>query len=74
MMAEVACFCGCCFSFDDGEGACPNCGEVARVRTGPVPDSAERSRPELPVPVLNGAGQNGQTLVTYPDRAEAGAL
>lgn len=73
MMAEVACFCGCCFSFDGGAEACPKCGEVARVRTGPVPDSDERSRPERPVPVINEAAQNGQTLGTYPERAEAGA-
>jgi hypothetical protein len=73
-MADVACFCGCCFSFDGGAEACPKCGEVAGVRTGPVPDSAGRSRPELPVAVMNGAGQNGQALGTSPERAEAGAL
>jgi hypothetical protein len=30
--------------------------------------------PELPVPDMNGAGQNGQTLETNSERAEAGAL
>ena len=73
MMADVACFCGCCFSLDSGAEACPKCGEVAKVKTGPVPDSAERSRPELPVPVMNGAGQNGQTPATHPEPAEVGA-
>jgi hypothetical protein len=72
-MADVACFCGCCFSFDGGAGACPKCGKVARVTAGPVPDSAGCSRPELPVPVMNGAGQNERTLGTYSERAEAGA-
>jgi len=36
MMAEVACFCGCCFGFDGGAAACPSCGEVASVLGGPV--------------------------------------
>jgi hypothetical protein len=73
MMSDVACFCGCCFSFESGAEACPKCGEVARVGAGPVPDSAGRSRAELPVPVMDGAGPNGQTLETYSERAEAGA-
>jgi hypothetical protein len=64
MMIDVACFCGCCFSFESGAGACPRCGEVARVTAGP----------ELPVPVMNGAGRNGQIPQTYSERAEAGAL
>jgi hypothetical protein len=51
MMTDVACFCGCLFSFDGGEGACPRCGEVASVTSG---------RPEIPLPVTNGIGQNGQ--------------
>jgi hypothetical protein len=34
MMADVACFCGCCFSFDGGAAACPRCGEVATVMDG----------------------------------------
>ena len=61
MMTDVACFCGCLFSFDGGVGACPRCGEVASVTAGPVPESPGRSRPEIPVPVMNGIGQNGQT-------------
>jgi predicted RNA-binding Zn-ribbon protein involved in translation (DUF1610 family) len=32
-MTNVACFCGCLYSFDGGEGPCPNCGAVAVVRT-----------------------------------------
>jgi hypothetical protein len=30
-MTEVACFCGCLFSFDGGADACPRCGEFASV-------------------------------------------
>ena len=33
-MAEVACFCGCLYSFDGGAGACPKCGEYATVTAG----------------------------------------
>jgi hypothetical protein len=31
-MMEVACFCGCFYSFDGGACACPVCGEYAAVR------------------------------------------
>jgi hypothetical protein len=34
-MNEVACFCGCRFTFDGAAAACPTCGEVARVAPGP---------------------------------------
>jgi hypothetical protein len=33
MMTDVACFCGCLYSFDGDAGACPRCGEVTTVRT-----------------------------------------
>ena len=32
-MTDVACFCGCHYSFDGPEGPCPKCGAVAGVRT-----------------------------------------
>ena len=35
MMANVACFCGCLYSFDGGGAACPQCGEYASLTTGP---------------------------------------
>jgi hypothetical protein len=28
-MTDVACFCGCVYSFQGVEGACPGCGEIA---------------------------------------------
>jgi hypothetical protein len=74
MMTDVACFCGCCFSFDGGAAACPGCGEVARVTAGPRLEDAGRSQPKIPVPVANGTGQNGQAPEACPERAEAGAL
>ena len=37
VMAEVACYCGCSYSFYGDAGACPRCGEVATLRTRPVP-------------------------------------
>ena len=37
VMAEVACYCGCSYSFYGDAGACPHCGEVATLRTRPVP-------------------------------------
>jgi hypothetical protein len=73
MMTEVACFCGCCFSFDGGAAACPRCGEVASVTAGPL-EGAGRSQPKIPVPLVNGIGQNGQTPEACPERAEADAL
>jgi hypothetical protein len=38
MMTGVACFCGCVFSFHGDTGPCPNCGRVANVTAGPVPE------------------------------------
>ena len=41
-MAEVACFCGCLYSFDGGAGACPKCGEYATVTAGRRTDARGR--------------------------------
>ena len=71
-MAEVACFCGCCFSFDGAAGACPTCGEVARLTAGPVTGPAGHSRPEHPVPVTNGDRQNRHVPDVPPEQIEAG--
>jgi hypothetical protein len=38
-MAEVACYCGCSYSFNGDAGACPHCGEVATLQTRSVPVS-----------------------------------
>jgi hypothetical protein len=73
-MTDVACFCGCCFWFDGGAPACPRCGEVATVTAGLALEDPGRSQPKIPVPVVNGIGQNGQMPEACPERAEADAL
>ena len=47
-MTDVACFCGCCYSFVGGAGACPSCGEVATVTTGLAFEATEFSEQEQP--------------------------
>jgi hypothetical protein len=74
MMADVACFCGCCFSFEGGAAACPRCGAVASLTAGLPPEDAGRSQPKSPVPVMNGIGPKGQPPGACPERAEADAL
>jgi len=73
-MTDVACFCGCLFSFNGGAGACPKCLKVASVTAGPVLERPGHNRPKDPVPVMNGAGQDGQTRATCPEWVEVGAL
>jgi hypothetical protein len=34
-MTDVACFCGCCYSFSGAAGPCPVCGEIAVVSAHP---------------------------------------
>jgi hypothetical protein len=53
MMADVACFCGCCFSFDGGAGTCPRCGEVASLTGELAPPSTGRSQTEPAVLVMD---------------------
>lgn len=69
-MAEVACFCGCFYSFDGDGGACPQCGEYASVRTAPALRSSGRSQPGQPAPAANSAGRNGQKAGTGRERVE----
>jgi hypothetical protein len=62
-MTDVACFCGCFFSFDGGASACPKCGEVASVTGLPALESSGYDRPETTDPgirelsVVSGASQ-----------------
>jgi hypothetical protein len=72
-MTDVACFCGCLFSFEDGAGACPRCGKVASVAAGPASGSFGRRQPETPGPVMSRVGQNGETARACPGRAAVGA-
>ena len=71
MMADVACFCGCFYSFDGGSGACPGCGEVAAVMAGPVAAGTERSQQGQPGPAANGHRRGGQAAA-WREWAEAG--
>jgi hypothetical protein len=45
-MIDVACFCGCSFSFAGDEGVCPQCGERVSF-TDPVTDRAWEKRERL---------------------------
>ena len=47
-MADVACFCGCLFSFDGGAGACPKCGKPASVTGLWCPEAPDAADWELP--------------------------
>jgi len=60
MMADVACFCGCVYSFDGHAGACPGCGEVATLTVGRASVGTERGLQEQPSPAANGHGRGGQ--------------
>ena len=60
MMADVACFCGCVYSFDGHAGACPGCGEVATLTVGRASADTERGQQEQPSPAANGHGRGGQ--------------
>jgi hypothetical protein len=46
-MFNVACFCGCCYSFSDGAGACPRCGKTAVVSV-PLPGRGTDRQPAGP--------------------------
>jgi hypothetical protein len=59
-MTDVACFCGCFYSFDGGAGACPGCGEVAAVTAGPAAAGTERGQRGRSRPAANGHRRGGQ--------------
>jgi hypothetical protein len=60
MMTDVACFCGCVYSFYGHAGACPGCGEVATLTVGRASAGTERGQQEQPRPAANGHGRGGQ--------------
>src|SRR5580693_975159 len=60
MMADVACFCGCVYSFDGHAGLCPGCGEVATLTVGRASVGTERGQQEQPSPAVNRHGRGGQ--------------
>jgi predicted RNA-binding Zn-ribbon protein involved in translation (DUF1610 family) len=62
-MTNVACFCGCLYSFDSGEGPCPNCGAVAVVRTQTSRKTNENHEQSEPDAVTAGASPPARTPV-----------
>ena len=61
MMTDVACFCGCLYSFDGGAGACPRCGECAAIPTGSALTCSDRGQLREPRICFHPQdGQNGQ--------------
>jgi hypothetical protein len=65
-MTDVACFCGCLYSFDGGAGGCPRCGEYATVSTGSAFVSTERGQQYAQaVPATSRNGQNGHTVGSF---------
>jgi hypothetical protein len=46
IMTRVACFCGCCYTFDSEVGVCPRCGEYTSFAT-VSPAEEQQMRDEL---------------------------
>ena len=44
-MTDVACFCGCQYSFEGDAGTCPRCGKCAIVRTSSPVTHERRPQP-----------------------------
>lgn len=59
IMTDVACFCGCCYSFEGGVGSCPRCGAWATVWSGPS-TTAGNGEPPHPVSPPTGATPDRQ--------------
>lgn len=62
-MTNVACFCGCLYSFDGGEGPCPECGAVAVVRTKAIRKTSENRGQSEPDAATAGASLPARTPV-----------
>ncbi len=71
MMTDVACFCGCFYSFDGGRGACPQCGEDVTLTTGSTLNDAGRRQEEQLAAGNDGAGRTGQAVRIPHQRTEA---
>ena len=67
VMTDVACFCGCLYSFDGGAGGCPRCGEYATVSTRSAFTRTERGQQHAQaVPATGRNGQNRHTVGSFP--------
>jgi hypothetical protein len=67
-MFTVACFCGCCYSFSDGTGACPRCGTTAVV-SGQLPGPGAGRQPAGPETLVLTDGQRTLVLTNVSSRA-----
>lgn len=74
-MADVACFCGCEFSFEGAARVCPRCGEVASV-TGDRATEAAAYDDESDDTLLyvKDIWQTGEPARTWAEFDEADAL
>ena len=64
-MADVACFCGCEFSFEGGAMACPRCGEVASVTGGLASGAAAYDEPDDTLLYIKDIWQTGDPVPTW---------
>ena len=62
-MTNVACFCGCLYSFDGAEGPCPQCGAVAGVSTAAIRQANHMREQSQPDAAEAGASRPAQTLL-----------
>jgi hypothetical protein len=62
-MTNVACFCGCRYSFDGDEGPCPKCGAVAVIRAQSISKTNESPEQSGPDAVTVGASPPARTPV-----------
>ena len=67
-MTNVACFCGCAYSFDGGEGPCPKCGAVAVVGTKAIHKTSGNNEQSEPDAAAAGASLPAQSPVPSSGR------
>ena len=67
-MFNVACFCGCCYSFSDGAGGCPGCGRAAAVSV-PSPGPGPGHHQERPETLVLTDGQRTLVLANVSSAA-----
>ena len=70
-MTDVACFCGCLYSFDGGEGPCPRCRAVAVVWTQASRETSGKREHSEPDAVTADASLPEGTVMLAPVRADA---
>lgn len=62
-MTNVACFCGCLYSFDGGEGPCPSCGAVAVIDTTAIREASHNREQSQPDAAAASASRPARTLL-----------